>query len=273
MASTNKCEYCGSTITSNDQKCPNCGATNPVYVEDTPRVILAPHTIEELQEYCAERGMPLLRMRFFIGEDFREPKAFGIYREPDGKVIVYKNKDNGQRAIRYEGYDEAKGVNELYLKLLSECHNRGIYPDTPDGKPPKDVPIRVTPKSGKSGCLGFVIIALIIIVAVLISDFKHPTGYYNYKGTPYYHIGNDWYYYSDSYDDWYSSYDTEVNDILHDGERTYYVDDWQEEWGDTGYDFKMSDAYSDYQEAHSSSSSDSSYDSWDSGSTDWGSDW
>ncbi len=138
MASTNKCEYCGSTITSKDKNCPKCGAPNPLYIEDKPRVILTPHTIEELQEFCAERGMPLFRMRFFIGEDFKEPRAFGIYRKPNGDVVVYKNKDTGERAIRYEGPDEEHGVTELYLKLLDECHRRGIYPETPDGKPPKD---------------------------------------------------------------------------------------------------------------------------------------
>ena len=139
MASTNKCEYCGSTITSEDKICPKCGAPNPLYVEDKPRVILTPHTIEELQEYCAERGMPLLRMRFFIGENYLEPKAFGIfYDERTKEYVVYKNKANGERAIRYRGDNEEYAVSEVYLKLLDECHKRGIYPDTPDGKPPKD---------------------------------------------------------------------------------------------------------------------------------------
>ena len=137
MASTSKCPYCDGVITSDMETCPNCGASNLNYVEDKPRVIMTPKTIEELQEYCAERGMPLARMRFFVGEDFKEPRAFGIYKEADGKVIVYKNKDTGERAIRYEGYDEAHGVEELYLKLLDECHKRNIWPDTPDGKPPQ----------------------------------------------------------------------------------------------------------------------------------------
>ena len=125
MASTSQCRYCGSTVSSSDQRCPNCGAPNEGYVADTKRQIFLPKTIEELKEYCAERGMPLLRMRFFIGEDYRKPKAFGIYRDGE-KFIVYKNKANGQRAIRYQGPDEAFAVNELVLKLLEECHNRGI---------------------------------------------------------------------------------------------------------------------------------------------------
>ena len=133
MVSTGKCQYCGATIKSSDQNCPNCGAPNPNYIADTERQIFLPKTIEELKEYCAERGMPLLRMRFFIGEDYKKPKAFGIYKDGD-EFVVYKNKRNGERAIRYRGTDEEYAVNELFQKLLQECHNRGIYPD---GKPAK----------------------------------------------------------------------------------------------------------------------------------------
>ena len=128
MASTSKCAYCGSTVRSDEPNCPNCGAANENFVADTPRTVFLPRTIEELKEYCAERGMPLLRMRFFIGEDYREPKAFGIYRDGNN-VVVYKNKADGSRAIRYRGPDEEHAVNELFQKLLDECHNRGIYPD------------------------------------------------------------------------------------------------------------------------------------------------
>ena len=30
-------------------------------------------TIEDIKQFAAERNMPLERMRFFIGEDYREP--------------------------------------------------------------------------------------------------------------------------------------------------------------------------------------------------------
>lgn len=139
MASTSKCPFCGSIVKSNEKKCPGCGADNDMYVPEKSKVVLTPHTIEELKQYCAERGMPLQRMRFFIGEDYKKPKAFGIYKKSNGDVVVYKNKADGSRAIRYEGPDEAHGVKELYMKLLEECHNRNIWPDTPDGKPPKAV--------------------------------------------------------------------------------------------------------------------------------------
>ena len=129
MASTLKCPFCGGTLLSNEKNCPHCGGENIHYVADTSRRIFHPKTIEELKEYCAERGMPLLRMRFFIGQDYREPKAFGIYKAGENRYVVYKNKADGSRAVRYDGPDEAFAVNELFDKLLSECHNRGIYPD------------------------------------------------------------------------------------------------------------------------------------------------
>ena len=130
MASTGKCPYCGGVVRSDETICPHCGAANEAYVVDTPRTVFRPRSIRELEEYCAERGMPLLRMRFFIGEDYRGPRAFGVYREGDN-FVVYKNKSDGSRAVRYRGPDEAYAVGELYDKLMSECSSRGIDPDRP----------------------------------------------------------------------------------------------------------------------------------------------
>ena len=61
--------------------------------------------------------------RFFIGKDTRAPRAFGIY-EANGEFIVYKNKSDGSRAIRYKGTDEAYAVNELYMRLKEEILNQ-----------------------------------------------------------------------------------------------------------------------------------------------------
>ena len=268
MASTHKCEYCNSTITSEDQKCPYCGAENPNYIADTPRQIFLPRTIAELKEYCAERGMPLLRMRFFIGEDYREPRAFGIYRDGD-EFIVYKNKSDGSRAIRYRGPDEAHAVDEIFTKLLEECHNRGIYPDgqAPERDAAAQAKKRRSIRSVILCCL--LIYFIVVLVATIIGAFMHRSdGYYNFGGGQvYYHYGSDWYY---TYDDntagyWYSADDPPVSSYS-----DYYVgDDWDSDWGVS--DFKESSTWESIQESHSSSSSD--YDSWDSGGTDWDSDW
>lgn len=198
-ASTGECPFCHGTVRSDEKTCPNCGAENPHYVADTSRRIFHPKTIEELKEYCAERGMPLLRMRFFIGEDYREPRAFGIYREGD-RFVVYKNKDNGSRAVRYDGPDEAYAVNELFQKLLSECHNRGIYPDREPGAGDASVRSQGQKSTGKAlgmGC-GYLALAMLImlaIIGVVIGLVALVMGIKTHKGDGYYRFSDQEIYY------------------------------------------------------------------------------
>lgn len=116
-----KCEYCGSYINDYDEKCSNCGAVNLNYQRAASPT---PQTIEELKQWCQDRNLPPEEItRFFIGKNITEPKAFGIYEE-DGLFIVYKNKANGQRTVRYCGKDETYAVNELYLRLKDEILNQ-----------------------------------------------------------------------------------------------------------------------------------------------------
>ena len=108
-----KCEYCGSFINDTDKVCPHCGATNENVIRSASGI---PKTIDELKEYAKENNLPLKQMRFFIGEDYKEPKAFGIF-EKDGIFTVYKNKANGERAVRYRGTDEAYAVSNAMDEL------------------------------------------------------------------------------------------------------------------------------------------------------------
>ena len=269
MASTTQCPYCGATVSSDKKICESCGAPNDGYVANTERQIFMPKTIEELKEYCAERGMPLLKMRFFIGEDYRNPKAFGIYK--DGKdFIVYKNKASGERAVRYKGPNEARAVNELFMKLLEECHNRGIYPD---GNIPSKSGVGKKRNANKTGLiLAAVWIAICILFTAfgaLYSQHRHRNDGYYSTGSDmvYYHYGDTWYY---TYDDNYSGYWYETDDFPYDNYEDYSLgESWDSDWGVS--DFKSSSTYAEISESHSSSSSD--YDSWDSGDTDWDSDW
>ena len=128
MASVSKCPFCGADVSSDQKKCPRCGATNELYVVHAPAVNFGPQTIGELLSFCKKQGMPLQRMRFFIDEDYLEPKAFGICRQGEN-FVVYKNKSDGTRSVRYSGPDETFAVRELFAKLLDECHKRGIYPE------------------------------------------------------------------------------------------------------------------------------------------------
>ncbi len=145
MSQTRSCPCCGAWVSENDVSCARCGASLTGEAPDKPADrmltddgavetknnedwISRPGTIDELKRYCAQRGMPLERMRFFIDQDYREPRAFGIYRDGD-RFVVYKNKASGERSVRYHGPDEAYAVGELYQKLLDECHQRDIYPE------------------------------------------------------------------------------------------------------------------------------------------------
>ena len=78
--------------------------------------------VEELQEWYTKQGLPPAEVtRFFIGEDYKDPKAFGIYKDAStGNFVVYKNKADGSRAVRYEGTDEAFAVNEIFMRLKQE---------------------------------------------------------------------------------------------------------------------------------------------------------
>ena len=125
MASTGICAYCGAPVSSVSLKCPHCGAANPLYAAPVRSLPMEPRTIEELQEYCEAKGLPLDRLRYFIDQDYRQPRAFGIYR--DGvDFVVYKNKADGSRFVRYRGPDEAKAVGELFEKLLDSCRRAGL---------------------------------------------------------------------------------------------------------------------------------------------------
>ena len=86
-----------------------------------------PKTIEELKDYCNRNGLLASKTRFFIDYDYRGAKAFGIYKDEEtGEFVVYKNKADGSRAERYRGTDEEFAVVELYDRLQSEITNQKL---------------------------------------------------------------------------------------------------------------------------------------------------
>ena len=121
------CEYCSSMYDDNQECCPFCGAKTPARA---PQMLENPRTIEELKLWYEQRKLPPYETtRFFIGMDYRGSKAFGIYKDPGtGNTVVYKNKDDGSRAVRYNGSDEAYGVNEILMKLKEEITKRKLAP-------------------------------------------------------------------------------------------------------------------------------------------------
>ena len=241
------CTYCGSPL--NEGASPQQGGQEPQVKSRTPA------TIEELKQWYTDRKLPPEDVtRFFIGKDVKEPKAFGIYREGD-EVVVYKNKANGERAVRYRGTDEAFAVSELLSRLKEEIlrqkssHGKGV-------------------SRSKASSIGNIIpyvlsAAAIIIFLIIAANDKSPKrGYYRYNDRDYYYQ-DGWYYYDPYYDGWYTAYEDIIPAIDKDNASQYSYN---------GSGFEDSEWYSD-----SDSDSDSSYDwdggDWDSGGGDWDSDW
>ena len=258
-----KCEYCHAVIDETSTRCPNCGAplsgANRTSNEQ-------PKTIEELQAWYVAHHLPPEEVtRFFIGKNITEPKAFGIYKDSNGDCVVYKNKSTGERAIRYQGSDEAYAVNELYQRLRAEIV------DQKANRPSNQPSAADAKKKKRKGCGCMIVILILFLIGALMSVFDNtpPNGYYNYQGTQYYHQGSSWYYYDSNTDDWYKSQDI---DIDKDNANDYRVYDHSGKdfestsWYDAG---SNSDDYDwDDDDNWGGSSSD-----WDSGGTDWDSDW
>lgn len=303
-----KCDYCGQFIEDTDMVCPHCGATNNAASRTASGV---PKTIEELKVFAAQHNLPLDKMRFFIGEDYSGPRAFGIYQDVfTGEFVVYKNKSDGSRSIRYKGKDEAYAVNELYQKMKAEVlsqkehqllrndnNNRSsYYLGNIDKRNERARHRRARHRKYTSIMTSIILVFVIIQVCMgvfgVVQRITAPSsarrGYYSYGDTYYYHTYDNWYYWDDDYDDWYYA---DPPAALQDDYNDYYsgYSFSESDFSEYGVgDFSDSDYYSS--DSYSSSDNDSSWwdddsswddsdwdwdsdDDWDSGWTDWDSDW
>lgn len=287
MAMKVKCNYCDQLIDEGQRYCPNCGASMPT---ENRTASGQPKTIEELREWYKAHNLPPEEVtRFFIGKDYREPKAFGIYKASDGDFVVYKNKSDGQRAIRYKGVDEEYAVNEIYQKLKAEIADQKS----------RSAAARVSqPSQRKSGHsrstilsvlaffflskFGITIIVTLIAFVFAALDNSPSRGYYRYGGNDYYYQSGSWYSYDDESDDWDYLYDSDfLDDVIYDDTASDYrvydhsgMDFEDSSWYDYGSSSSSSSSYDyDYDSDWDSDSSWDSYDSWDSGSSSWDSDW
>lgn len=277
------CEYCGAYVSEEEEFCNQCGAVNPNFkrsIDGTPK------TIEELKAWYKSKNLPPQETtRFFIGENYEGARAFGIYEE-NGEYIVYKNKDDGSRAVRYKGRDQAYAVNEIYLKLKSEILNQKAHNinSKKNGEPKK---------MSKLEDLFYSIVGVVLIVAVVggviatvvsfcagiinsIRDIPYAGNYYAYDNDVYYcdsYVDDSWYVY-DYYDQDY--YPVSIPQQMYDDIQSYKFSS-DETW-DSNIEKFEDTQMGQYVESLHESSSDSDYswdssDSWDSDSTDWGSDW
>ncbi len=276
-----QCDYCGNTYEDTLEKCPSCSAPNPSH-QNTGK----PKTIEELQQWYTKRNLPAPEVtRFFIGQDYKKPKAFGIYKdESTGDFIVYKNKADGTRAVRYQGKDEQYAVNELYQRLKDEIvHQKHLNSEKKSG----------TRSSGKGRkrksklsllisefFFWFWIIAFVgaFVGSLIITPIKNRhNGYYQYDSAILYNYQGDWFYWDDNEWERYGYFDdSTIPDAIESNYDEYYM---SKDWNNSYYVGDWDDSsYYDYYHSSSDSDSDSDYDwgsddSWDSGGTDWDSDW
>lgn len=282
------CDYCGSYISDTDSKCPHCGATNE-HMRRTAEGV--PTTIRELQDFCDRHSMPLRQMRFFIGEDCQAPRAFGIYQDRNGDFVVYKNKSDGSRAVRYCGKDEAYAVNELYQKLKVEVQLRRINDQRNRPKPmgsrfSSTAATTVRKSVKRIGCMYLIVILITMLLVsgtfFSVRDRVHSPvkGYYSYQNNDYFYNSGSWYTYNDALGVWD---DTTAADELRDHSSRYWEGNRAD--GDlTAHPeestYTTSNVSSDSYDSSSSWDNDwddddwdYDYDSWDSGNTDWDSDW
>ena len=228
-----KCDYCGGYLPDTAEYCPNCGAANPHLARNAAGV---PQTVEELKAFCAARKMPLKKMRFFIGDDCREAKAFGIYKDADGCFVVYKNKADGSRAVRYRGADEAYAVNELYQKLSSEVRlRRNKVPPTGAKTTRQNEKLS---QDGMTVMVIFLIILAMFVIMCLSVDMKSD-GYYCYDDDYYYYQNGTWFSYDES-DGW--DYAETVDEDLTDNAYSYWQGSGYQSNFDAG-DFSESEYY------------------------------
>ena len=216
-----RCNYCGSFIDDSLPNCPHCGAVNDHMVRFANTT---PKTIAELKDWYRARNLPPEDVtRFYIGKDVKHARAFGIY-EKDGKFVVYKNKADGTRAIRYEGKDEAYAVNEIYMKLKEEILNQKNRNLTrAQGSSTVRTPQKKYQNKWSVDTLMkkiwriFIVIMILGFLASVFQEEPLPSGYYS-KGDPlatyYLYDGSDreWWKYDSGDTDWdyYENYKDNV---------------------------------------------------------------
>ena len=275
-----RCEYCKNYIDDSEEKCSYCGAVNKNYRRTAYGM---PTTIEEFKQWYKDRNLPPYETtRFFIGEDYKEPKAFGIYKDPQsGKFIVYKNKEDGTRALRYEGRDEKYAVNELYLKLKEELRfqkNLNFSDDLYNQNNQNNQSIYPSTFGIKKNWIGLALMICTVFVAAVMfgnvglgKKMAGPNkGYYNINGTEYYYANGNWYWYKDN--GW-----TQTSTPEYDGTLTSYYDKHYFDSSSSFPDIKSSDfdTSRDYDNDWDSDYDWDYGDTWDvdSGGIDWNSDW
>lgn len=278
-----KCDYCDVAYQDTLEKCPNCGAPN----EHIRRVADdIPKTIEELKEYCNKHQIPTEKLRFYIGENYEGPKAFGIYKdETTGNFVVYKCKSDGSKAIRYSGDDEAYAVYEIYAKLKEVA----LLAQKPKASSRPVVSDKAANSIGKFVIKGIkmwviyqvaiMVVSLVVIGGAFLAamlDNSPATGYYEHNDKMYYYYSDDWYRWNEDSESWVrdnsnSALDANAEDYYYGG---YYSSDDISSFQDSSWYSEPSYDYSnDWDDNDWDNDWDDDWDDSWSDSYDWDSDW
>ena len=255
------CENCGSTIDNSSAKCPYCD-----YVRSINKVVKnkMPSTIEELKKWYDKANLPPYHVtRFYIGKNLKRKKVFGIYKdEKSCNYIAYKNKDNGERSIRYEGPNEKVAVREFYLRLVEEMKLQKA--NAKDSRKRKTI-------QNELRQLWLIPPALLLLLLLNLNTHTiKGEGYYQYNDNYYYYIGS-WYEYKNG--GWDAVNDSIVLGGLTENSGEYFKSKWySSEYNIEKFPRKeyIDDSYYD---TYTGSDSWDSSSSWDSSATDWSSDW
>ncbi len=258
-----RCEYCESMYDDTLECCPSCGAKNTNVRKSTSG---NPTTIEELKEWYQNMNLPPEDVtRFFIGKNYGGARAFGIYKdERTGNFIVYKNKDDGSRAVRYEGSDEAYAVNELHTRLKQEIlqqKGNGSGNSIQNNRSFSSAPPRR--RKRKNGFFSQLVSLIIVAIPILLIGKYYmnvrpaQTGYFmcndnnsKYDGKLFYHYGSDkygWAVYDEETNDWKKtdSFGYPLDFETRKSAKDYFLSDtYNSSYG--GSDFRDSVLYDDY---------------------------
>ena len=230
------------------------------------------HSVNDILAIAEEQKMPLEQMRFFINQDYKEPKAFGIFQDPETlEWVVYKNKADGTRAERYRGFDEEYAARELFEKLESEIMLRREKYNSPErlgassgGGKKKKSPLAMAGT-------GLLVAAVIgVCIAGIVSEYKDSKhrGYYRRNDQLYYFQDGSWYWFDDIDLDWEPYYGVEDESEWFDD--YYYGTDYG--FDNPSYSFDNSDYYKD-DDGGDWWNDDNDWGGWDAGDTDWDTDW
>lgn len=125
---------------------------------------------EELKKIFEDFHIDSEKTRFYIGQDYTEPKAFVIYQDDMGDFVVYKMKADGTRALRYKGDNEAFAVNEYYQKFLEEVRKRPAF--AKKLLPNEKVKRNLNRQKNNEDVIGFVMLFVGMFISIFLSAFN-----------------------------------------------------------------------------------------------------